>query len=618
MTDVADNLGVLMGQSAEEQATEAMWAEIGESVIGSGATESASALSEQPATEGAAAAEPLATTSSDLGLSADPVGAVLPEPTSTEPVEAGFPFETSELISLLPHSVAGRANEIWEFAAGLAATSNTFMIALIVVGCAFLLVTLMSTLRVWRRESEFSVSGFGDGNLRPGLSYTVRQEPMLEGSKGPTLQEQVAKAKADAPVDIAGERKPEAVALSGPTVVRRQLKVKLGALPTAEAAEEMPAEPAPEAEEAEGRPRTVAAIRRARRQAARAAKTADQGEAKQAETAKKEKQEVKAKAPESKPEAKKTKAAGKPALRSTKTSDDLKSKPRARRLFGERKPVSFDAGPAAALKPSNVPLAASFYGSFGSFQPTDQLFAQAYLDQTIRAFEAGFLTKRGPRFGRKLVTKDNTRAERLFMMATQSGSGDPQAALTALWQAVEENPDDAVAWLRLAHFYLEVGDTETAVQILEPLLKRAEQDNLPLVAAAAANSLGRIAVSAGELDSAYGHFTNAMKHAEASGQPYMLGVTASNLGSLEAARGNNEIARDLLLRGVESFEACDEAVASARAKVVLGAVYMALGDAADAHSVWGEARETFLSQGLEEDAAIVANWLAGAEPPTGG
>lgn len=609
MTDVTANLGLLMGQSPEEQANEALWAEIGNSVIGAedGAAATGDALAATPDLPVPDLGAPLDAAAAVHGADA---AATLP----TDASQAGFPFEASELISLLPHSVASRADEIWSFGTQMAATSNTFLVAIVAIIGAFVLIAAVSTFRVWRREEEFAVSGFGDASLRPGRGYTVRQEPPLTkaGSK-PSLREQIAEATAaEAP---ARGRQVEDSHASAPKTVRRQLKLKNageGLLPqTAAPSLNDEAVVAAPAAPADSPPKTVAALRRERRRAARAAEAGSSA----APAAVAQKDSLPGAEKSDKTEkTEMTEMTGRGGVRGRAA---FRSRPNGGRVVKTRESEPAAGAAVAATVAGAAPLAASFYGTFGSFHETDRQFAKSYLGQTISAFETAYLTARGPKFGRKLVSKDNVRAERLFMLATQTSTDDPQAALAALWQAVEENPDDAVAWLRLAHFYLESGDTETASQILEPLAKRAEADNLPLVAAAAANSLGRIAVGAGDLASAKDQFGAALRHAESAGRPYMIGVTVSNLGSLEASLGQTEKARDLLLRGVECFDQCDETVASARTKVVLGAVYMALGDQAAANRVWGEAQQTFRAEGLENEAAIVARWLAGDEPPNG-
>ena len=213
-----------------------------------------------------------------------------------------------------------------------------------------------------------------------------------------------------------------------------------------------------------------------------------------------------------------------------------------------------------------VNYAGSFHGSYGSFQQTDRLFARDYLKQTNEAFEAAYLRGKGPSLA-ELKVSDNHRAERLFMMATRASFEDPQSALAALWQAVDEDRTDAVAWLRLAHFYLELGEFDHARRILEPLQVGAERLGLDIIVAAAANSLGKVAAQRGEIEPARKLFAKAVQHAEKTDNPFMLGVASSNSGTLEASRKKLDTARTLLQRGVKGFEACDERVSAARSKI---------------------------------------------------
>ena len=569
MTDLTEHLGELMGQSAEEQAADAAWVEAAELAMG----ETQSPIEPDILAETAPAAEIGAdgavalVETPEIDVSAiDPAAA--PQTADTAAAN-GFPFEAAELIGLLPHSVAGRAGEMWRMAGNLSAESDTFLVALVGIALGFVVVAFASTVRVWRRQEEFAVSGFGDALTTPGAKYSVRQDVPVAVAAGTSSAHTAAEPTQDnstEPETKSVEDRPAKTAASaekGPRRVRRQLTAKT-----------MRSEPA-----------SVQVARRS---------TPNQDQS-QSTAAKSERSSFR-----SKP------LGGRMIGRDAAKGET----PSARNAKDRSTPVK---GPIA----SSAPLAASFHSSFGSFHESDRVFAQDYLKQTIDAFEAGYLKGKGPRLTGRLKISDNARAERLFMLATSASTEDPQSALAALWQAVEENPEDAVAWLRLAHFYMEAGDFENAEKILLPLLDKAEADDVHLVAASAANSLGRIASHRGDVEAAHGLFTRALQHADKTGKPYIYGVVASNLGVLEAARGQNEAARDLLELGVRSFEECQETIASARTKVVLGAVYRALGDEAAANRVWGEAHATFESEGLKEEAAIVARWIAGEDPPTG-
>jgi tetratricopeptide (TPR) repeat protein len=210
---------------------------------------------------------------------------------------------------------------------------------------------------------------------------------------------------------------------------------------------------------------------------------------------------------------------------------------------------------------------------------------------------------------------DNHRAERLFMMATRASFEDPQTALAALWQAVDEDRSDAVAWLRLAHFYLELGEFDHARRILEPLQAQADHLGVHIIVAASANSLAKVAAQRGELDQARKLFSTAIENAQKTDNPFMQAVANSNAGLLEASRKRFEPARSLLQRGVKGFEASEERVSAARTKLALGIVHTNTGDDEAAEKVWGEAAETLRNAGLEDEAAQVQRWLAGEDTP---
>ncbi len=184
-----------------------------------------------------------------------------------------------------------------------------------------------------------------------------------------------------------------------------------------------------------------------------------------------------------------------------------------------------------------------------------------------------------------------------------------------LWQAVEEDSADAVAWLRLAHCYLELGDLDRAARILEPLQEQAEKAHLTVIVAAAANSRGKIAAKKGDADAARKLLTVAYEAAKQSENPFLVGVSGANLGLVEAARGKLDAAKDHLAKGIKSLDAAGEHGAAAQFRMTLGVVLNASGHAKDASHSWSAALEVFRAAKMMADAETCERWLKGEEVP---
>ena len=572
MTDVTQHLGELMGRSDAE-------------LLADQKAAAASRLAEMQAPESAPAAAPdiaqgvAGAAPSPALVEAHPAAApaiqvpdVASQAASNHALEQyAFPFQSHEVFGLLPHSIGAKAEGLWQLANSLAGNTSALSIAVGGLLIGVVAVAAVSTVRVWRRGDEVAVAGFGDRLTKVGSRYTVRQ---------------------DAPVAAFADK---------PGVVRR--------------AEKSPSAPAPEttAPSVAVVPAPKGNTWRERREA-QAAKT-NPAPVKPPEPApiKAEKQ-----TPASQPV--------QPAKAERASSTNGKGKEPKAKDVKEREPppplVAADESKRPKIvkrqlfkrSATTVNYAGSFHGSYGSFQQTDRLFARDYLKQTNEAFELAYLKGKGPNLA-ELKVGDNHRAERLFMMATRASFEDPQAALAALWQAVDEDRTDAVAWLRLAHFYLELGEFDHARRILEPLQLNAERLGLDIIVAAAANSLAKVAAQRGEIEPARKLFAKSLSHAEKTDNPFMLGVASSNFGLLEASRKKLDTARTLLQRGIKGFETCDERISAARTKLALGVVQASLGDEEEATRLWGEAAETFRSAGFEDDAAQAARWQNGEGTP---
>jgi tetratricopeptide (TPR) repeat protein len=603
MTDVTRHLGEIMGQSeAERQA----------------AADSARAAAERaaanpPAQSTDAAALPASPDSAADGISAatgSPVDAVAggaADHAASAAHAAGhaanhgadlaayaFPFKASEIFGLLPDSVGGKVESLWNFAHKFSGETNALTMGLTGLVILAILITIVSTFRVWRRGQEVSVAGFGDHLTRPGTRYTVRQ---------------------DAPVRA---KEAKASPIANPAAQIPQASGDIVAAPKAPGTEQLtvPAMPAPPnakapAPSAETKPaaKLAAPAKLAStvgaRGAFRAAKPAQRGFL--------------------------ARMAGAPAKSTEKPAKA--QLPLTSGKTGAAPPVKTEASthaPAAAppeeKKPKTVrrqlfkraatthTFTGQLQGAYGSYEARDRLFAGNYLKETNEAFEAAHLKGKGPRLS-GLRLSDSRRAERLFMMATRTAPEDPPTALAALWQAVEEDSADAVAWLRLAHCYLELGDTGRAARILEPLQGEADRAGLWVIVAAAANSRGKIAAQKGDADAARKLFAGALTAAQASDNPFLIGISAANLGLAQAAKGRLEPAREHLALGIKRLDSCAERSAAAHTRMALGTVLRGLGDSEGAEQSWTQAADGLRSCRLDEEAAIVERWLKGEAPP---
>jgi tetratricopeptide (TPR) repeat protein len=595
MTDVTGHLGEIMGQSEAER--------LAAEDSARAATEHAAANSSAQSTD--AAALPASPDSAADGLSA-----------ATAPVDVGsaahhaasqaanhgadlsayaFPFKASEIFGLLPDSVGGKVESLWNFAHKFSGETNSLTMGLTALVILAILITIISTARVWRRGQEVAVAGFGDHLTRPGTRYTVRQEAPVLG--------QDAKAGAGtkpgalippASGDIAAAAKAPGAEQMTATATPAPANAKTPVLPaeTKPAVKKVaPAKPAGAI--AARAPGAFRAAKPAQRGfLARMAGAPAKGQAKPAEPPLAQSSGK----PETAPPARTASNVANPAA----SPEEKKPKTVRRQLFKRAATTHTFTG--------------QLQGAYGSYEARDRLFAGNYLKQTNAAFEAAHLKGKGPRLS-GLRLSDSHRAERLFMMATRTAPEDPPTALAALWQAVEEDAADAVAWLRLAHCYLELGDTARAARILEPLQGEAEKGRLSAIVAAAANSRGKIAAQKGDAEVARKLFAGALTAAQASDNPFLIGISAANLGLIEAAKGKPEPAREHLALGIKCLDSCEERGAAAHARMALGTVLRGLGDSQGAEQVWSEASDALHAAKLTEEAATVDGWLKGEAPP---
>jgi tetratricopeptide (TPR) repeat protein len=606
MTDYTRHLGEIVGQTPEEhQAAMAAAQRAAERAADQAAKQAAAAqhaaeTGAMPAGQGAA--DTLGTGPAPIdvvaGHAADHGAAVAH---AAAQAAAGpdlssyaFPFQAHEVFGILPSSIGGRMEGLWQVAHNFTGQTSSLSMAITGLVVCAIAIAIVSTVRVWRRGQEYPVAGFGDRLARVGTRYIVRQEQPARspGSwRAPRTVSAEAK-KAVAPVAVAALAKPQSTDDIS------------GRLKAADAAREAPV-PAPSPSQATAEP--VSARRAPTKTGLARAKPEPAVTTTRAPLRTSLRTSLSSKPDEAAP------AAGSPAPKAAPMIATKASPPAAE--------------PAKAKQPKTVrrqlfkrqmtnhTFSGRLQGAYGAYEARDRLFAADYLRQTNEAFEATHLKGKGPSFAELRLT-DSHRAERLFMMAARVAAEDPPTAIAALWQAVEEDSGDAVAWLRLAHCYLGLGDVGRAGQILEPLQAQAEKSGLHMIVAAAANSRSKISAQKGDAEQARKLLTAGLTAAEASDNPFLIGISAANLGTIEAARGKLDSAKHHLARGVKSLDACEERLAAARTRLALGTVLLAQGDGVAAEKTWTEAADTLHQAKSTEEAALVERWLKGEGTPS--
>lgn len=602
MTDYTRHLGEIMGQSpAERDAAaqaaqdEAAWAAnhpaaAPDATSAQGASDAGSQIANGPA--------PIDVVGHGAAEHATAIGHAASHAAQHGPDLSAyaFPFSAREVFGLLPDSIGGKVESLWQYAQNFSDQTPSVTMVVTSIVLFAILVAFISTVRVWRRGTEVAVAGFGDHLTRVGTRYTVRQDaPRLARGKQPAAK---TLGPASEPLIVPPAEDLATAALAPETA---SLVATRGAEPAAKGARKP----------VKGWGRFGKAEASAKSEPRKPILLKKKADPKAAAAAKAERKPI-------------------PINRkgdNAKAARPNRAAPLA--AAGAAIPAA-DTGPAAKAeekKPKTVrrqlfrreatahSFAGRLHGTFGSYEPQDRLFAADYLKQTNEAFEAAHLKGKGPHFP-ALRLGDNHRAERLFMMAARTAGEDPSTALAALWQAVEEDSADAVAWLRLAHCYLELGKADRAARILEPLQAQAEKSNLPVIVAAAANSRGKIAAQKGDAEGARKLLSGALTAAEASKNPFLIGVAACNLGLVEAARGKLQPARDHLAKGIKSLEVCEENASAARFGMALGTVLRGLGDPKAAENVWTESSHVLRTAKLDDEAEAVDRWLNGEAPPS--
>jgi LuxR family maltose regulon positive regulatory protein len=173
---------------------------------------------------------------------------------------------------------------------------------------------------------------------------------------------------------------------------------------------------------------------------------------------------------------------------------------------------------------------------------------------------------------------------------------------------------NALAPVVTAELALDLGDARTAVDLLEPMLRRVLAQNRTL-RAAPLEVMVRAKVAAGEAEAASAHLTELRSIADAVGTRPLRGSVRLLEGLVAAAAGNQEEARDRLEDAVELFTASGASFDLARVQLELARVLASLGrqDAAVREATLALRRLEEI--GATAEAARARTLLGGLGPP---
>ena len=166
-------------------------------------------------------------------------------------------------------------------------------------------------------------------------------------------------------------------------------------------------------------------------------------------------------------------------------------------------------------------------------------------------------------------------------------------------ELLERAARNPLAPVVMADLALDRGDARTAVDLLEPMLRRIPAQNRTL-RAAPLEVMVRAQVAADEAEAAHPHLTELLSIAEAVGTRPLHASARLSEGLVAAAAGDHETAREKLEDAVEQFAASGASFELARARLELARVLAALGRAQAA------VREGTLALRLLEEIGAVA------------
>jgi LuxR family transcriptional regulator, maltose regulon positive regulatory protein len=165
-------------------------------------------------------------------------------------------------------------------------------------------------------------------------------------------------------------------------------------------------------------------------------------------------------------------------------------------------------------------------------------------------------------------------------------------------ELLERAARNPLAPVVMADLALDRGDARTAVDLLEPMLRRIPAQNRTL-RAAPLEVMVRAHVAAGEAEAAQPHLTELLSIAEAVGTRPLHASARLSEGLVAAAAGDHETAREKLEDAVEHFAGSGASFELARARLELARVLTELGRGQAA------VREGTLALGLLEEIGAV-------------
>ena len=162
----------------------------------------------------------------------------------------------------------------------------------------------------------------------------------------------------------------------------------------------------------------------------------------------------------------------------------------------------------------------------------------------------------------------------------------------------------AMRWL--ARAYVEQGDRDVALDILEAAMAAAIQSENGAAAAQTLNVIGIAHQTGGDLDLAASTYRAAREIAESIGESALLPMIDQNLGTVASIRGDTQTALSALRLSILGYEKLGMTGYQGQVLNNIGLVYMDISEYAAAESAYKEAARAFAAVGDRQNELTVA------------
>ncbi|MDP9202879.1 MAG: tetratricopeptide repeat protein [Gemmatimonadota bacterium] len=162
----------------------------------------------------------------------------------------------------------------------------------------------------------------------------------------------------------------------------------------------------------------------------------------------------------------------------------------------------------------------------------------------------------------------------------------------------------ALRWL--ARAYLEQGNRQAALDVLEAAVAAAEQSGSSTAVAQVLNIVGIAHQTGGDLDNARAMYEAAREKAESTGDAELLAMIDQNLGSLASIRGETREALESFRRSQLGYQTLGMRNHEAQLLNNLGLTYADLGEFAEAEQAYAEAARAFAGDNDQANQLTVA------------